>query len=414
MTPAAVASRAASAGGLPGVPGASRDRKPPRKAESPSRRRGGLPGGPGTNRATSDLARAADNAPPESRVDSAEAWGRARLDSYCTKWVTDTAEATDTARREAMTAKRLEWEATAERLEALASRLRGYAGQAPASGAAGDMRAMAGKLARRAKRWRGRVRWCVTTMDTLTAGCGDPTTSQTQCGCGRRWVERRCRQKWSCDRCRKRWCRRQRARMWQAMGGRTDRAYLVTPTVRHSGDPAADWAKLQEGWRVFRRWLARHLGASPDYVRLWEATGGDDNRGHVHAHLVVYARRIDYAAAVAAWRRAMHDAGAVIDFRVVKNPKQAVRYVSKYVSKGVDLASMSAETGGKLEAAAYGRRMVSTSRGFFAPYVSTCRRCACCFSPPFKATWDATAREVRARSLLAAYATGGDLHTGPP
>lgn len=419
MNPLASATAAKSRAEPPGASLGSAGvgaRKPPRKAESPSRHRGGLPGDPaGTNRqAVTDVAPQADNAQPENRVDSAEAWGRARLDTYCTKWVTPPELEADESRCDAMWAKAKAWEARALQLDATAGRLRDHGRTTPAAGASADMRLLAGKLGRKAKHLRGRVKWARSSMATLTEGCGEPTQAQVQCGCARRWVEKRCGQKWSCKRCKKRWTRRLRARMWQAMGGRTDRCYLVTPTVRHSGDPSADWDRLQRGWRVFRRWLARHLDGAPEYVRLWEATNGRDDLGHVHCHAVVYATRIDYGQAREAWRRAMRDPDAVIDFQVVKNAKQAVRYVSKYVSKGVDLACMSPKVAGKLQAAAYGRRMVSSSRSFFAPYVAKCSRCACCFSAPFRAPWEASVRASRASDLIFAYATGGDWTTAPP
>lgn len=399
-----------AAGGLPGA-GESRAGKPPRKVESPSRRRGGLPG-------DDDCQVVAPGVVPEGSdsggVDSAEAWGRARLDTYGHKWVTDAQEGADTSRQAAMVPRRTEWAARAKALEELAARLRDRHREAPHSGAGQDALTVAAILVRRARRWRARVRWATTPMDRLMDGCGQVTTLVTACGCGARRLERRCDQRWSCARCRKRWCRRQRARLWHAMSVRRDRSYLVTPTVRHSGDPAADWTRLQQAWRVWRRWLARQLGESPAYVRLWEATGGRDDLGHVHCHAVVYARRIDYGDAVAAWRRAVGDPAGVIDFRVVRDPKQAVRYLSKYVTKGVDLGSMSPEVAGKLEAAAYGRRMVSSSRSFFQTHIAKCSRCACRFSIPAPDVWGAQVRRVRADALLVAYATGEVLDTGPP
>ena len=372
----------------------------PEKRKAPRVSRGASLGRPVTSRATKGVARGGDTAPGP---DDARSWrDRASLVSLPDKWVTGPRTEADDARADALQTKREAWLAEAADLEARARRWRAAAG-AGASGASLDRRALAARVTRRARRLRARARRTLLPGSVLRAGCGEPLAVHTACGCGRRWLQRRCNQRWTCGECRARWSRRQRARILRAVGDRRDRAYLVTPTIRHSGDPGKDWDGLQAAWRTWRRWLARQLDGAPEYVRVWEATAGRDGKGHVHCHLVVWASRIDYAAAVAAWRRATGDKDARIDFRVVRQAKDVVRYVSKYVSKGVDVLSMSPILQGKLEAAANGRRMLSTSRGFWAPYTPKCGACGCRFKGPTKALWEATKRSVKAGEVLAAF-----------
>ena len=57
----------------------------------------------------------------------------------------------------------------------------------------------------------------------------------------------------------------------------------------------------------------------------------------------------------------------------------AAIYLSKYVTKGVDLEAMHGVLAGEILSAWYGKRKVSTSRGFWKPLdargPSCCRRC---------------------------------------
>ena len=64
-----------------------------------------------------------------------------------------------------------------------------------------------------------------------------------------------------------------------------------------------------------------------------------------------------------------------ISFRESRHSARAARYVSKYVSKGVDVSEWTPKQRGTVLAASYGRRWVFSSRRFWIPEECACRRC---------------------------------------
>lgn len=218
--------------------------------------------------------------------------------------------------------------------------------------------------------------------------------------CGKRKAEIRCRcrtvvvdvgcgQRWTCAACRDRWARRLRRRLHRSAKvhfrkrnrGRRHQRYrwvMVTGTVRHSGDVAADLQRLKAAWRALYRWTHKRIGQF-DYCQVHEVTQGRDGRGHVHFHAVVLWPWIDWHDVRAAWKRAIGDDGAELDMKAcAKGVGGAAEYVTKYVSKGNQVTEMNAQLAARVVAAYYNKRTVTASLGFWH---RPSKNCSACKSP---------------------------------
>lgn len=167
---------------------------------------------------------------------------------------------------------------------------------------------------------------------------------------------------------------------WRARGspkGGQPRAVLLTLTVAHSGDVGRDRADLGRGWKRFYDHLRAAVGGAFPFLLTWEVTEGADGLGHVHAHVVMLAPFFDWSEAASAWRRAC-PRSTHVNMRST-NAKAAAIYVSKYVTKGVQVGEMRGALAGHVLASTYGKRKVTTSRHFWRPVSgrgpSCCRRC---------------------------------------
>ena len=224
-----------------------------------------------------------------------------------------------------------------------------------------------------------RARSIAVDLDSRVAMCADRKLP-VKCGCATFQLRVGCRQRWICAHCRNRACIRLRRRLSQAAKARTaaatkrERWVLLTLTVRHSGDVALDRHRLAEGWRRLRQWLHKRMGRFA-YALAWEFTTGDDGRGHVHAHVMALWPWIDWSDVAAQWVRATDGHSTRIDIRAgKKGAKGAANYVSKYLSKGVDL-SMDPVLCARVLAAFYCKRTISTSQDFYVPEPKECPRC---------------------------------------
>jgi hypothetical protein len=148
---------------------------------------------------------------------------------------------------------------------------------------------------------------------------------------------------------------------------------LITLTVRHTGDIAADREALARGWRRFYLAYRRRFGTFA-YVGTHEITPGDDKLGHPHAHVVALWPFRDWGLLAELWRAACPESTR-INFRASRNAKHAARYVSKYVSKGVQGADFSPELRARVLAGTYGTRWMMTSVRFWVPWEP---KCSCC------------------------------------
>lgn len=208
----------------------------------------------------------------------------------------------------------------------------------------------------------------------------------TKCGCpGRREVRwHTCRQHLMCPTCRTRRAKRLGARLNEALHAMaerhpTNKLVLITLTLRHSGDIAADRAALAEGWRSFYKKLHASVGRY-EYVGVWEVTPGEDQLGHIHAHIVASWPWLDWSELHDMWRRSCPSStriSFVANRRDGKptTPKSAANYLSKYVAKGVQTHEFSPELRADVIAATYNTRWLFSSRGVWIPFVPLCPDC---------------------------------------
>lgn len=253
------------------------------------------------------------------------------------------------------------------------------------------------------------------------------------CGCTRHDVRVGCDQPTLCATCRKRhaakWWRRITAGMATALArelaawhrtpshrrrGMPPGIYLITLTAPHSGDMVSDRERIGKGVRKLLKHAAKYDWWRT-YALTWEATGGDDGKGHVHVHLAVISSWVPYRrrevalddADLERWdsespnarprparlgkrqyttERGLHDVwrdavpGAIQPDvsppnRARKQAESAAHYLAKYVTKGVDPIEFTGAKAGELLCAFRNRRKVSTSAGFWQDEPA---KCACC------------------------------------
>lgn len=209
-----------------------------------------------------------------------------------------------------------------------------------------------------------------------------------KCGCRRVRVEVGCRQKWLCEPCRKRYYSRMRRRVLKAAGALTARApagwswVMLRLSVRHSGDVAADRARLTLGWKRLRQWAHKRIGKFAFHA-VHEVTPGRDGAGHHHAHVIALWPTTKRAGSMwwgdvrSEWQRAVQDPGAELDLQVArKGVRGAAHYAAKYASKGVDVGDFPPVLAGHVIASNYGKRCQSASVGFFRAVAP--EPCKCC------------------------------------
>lgn len=242
------------------------------------------------------------------------------------------------------------------------------------------------------------------------------------CGCRRYEFQVGCDQPQLCARCRKRhaakwWKRialgmdaalRKERKAWHETPsyrrhGMLPGIYLITLTAPHSGDMEAD----RETIGVAVRKLLKHANKRDwwrTYALTWEATGGNDGKGHVHVHLAVISSWVPYTSenvdAVQPRkkgerkrsRRGLHEVwmdavpGAIQPDvsppdRTRNEAQSAGYYLAKYVTKGVDPIEFTGAKAGELLCAFRNRRKVSTSAGFWQDETPTCEACGHTYHP---------------------------------
>jgi len=220
--------------------------------------------------------------------------------------------------------------------------------------------------------------------------------------------------------CRQRLCSACTSKRAKRMAGRIARAFkahdqlqrrrfrrrwMITLTVRHSGQAWLDARRLQAGWELLRsayyarqkRAVKRARGKSAtvnnkgfDFVRVLELAGGKKRTGHAHLHVVAYLPRWnDWEWWQSAWRTCLAtsdaklcaDLGVTIpddalgagnvDFANNKAAEEAklANYISKlasYIGKaGEDLLQLDTQAAGEFLGEFVGRRWITTSAGFW-------------------------------------------------
>lgn len=117
---------------------------------------------------------------------------------------------------------------------------------------------------------------------------------------------------------------------------------LLTLTIqnRPQGSLAAMLEELAAAFGRLRKsklWRKRVRGA----VVVFECTASEDRGWHAHVHVAWDGKFLPWKEVLAAWQQATRGAGQRIDVRAKPFPKlAAVRYLSKYASKGVRLSDL--------------------------------------------------------------------------
>lgn len=216
-----------------------------------------------------------------------------------------------------------------------------------------------------------------------------------RCGCGYVGARKTCRQWWLCGSCREKRSRTLEADIrngldralseetaaWGRDGARgmKPQIVLITMTQKHTGNLTADQTALADGWRALYQRMHEEHGAFP-YVGVWEATRGRDGLGHVHLHVAAVWRYRDWSRVREQWLRACPTSSYLTFVAKRKDGKPSSassvgKYLGKYLSKGVDLASFDPVLRAEVSAAFYNKRSVIASLGFFKRYEKCCRKC---------------------------------------
>lgn len=131
-------------------------------------------------------------------------------------------------------------------------------------------------------------------------------------------------------------------------------------TIRHRAAPLVDEIdRLWSAWKKLRRsklWKKVCKGG----VGVLEVTINNKSRTwHPHLHIVFDGEYLPQQQLSAAWKEASGDSD-VVWIQAVHDREKAGRYVSKYLAKSADFASMSAVEIRELATGLHGRRMVFT------------------------------------------------------
>lgn len=190
------------------------------------------------------------------------------------------------------------------------------------------------------------------------------------------------------------------AARWGRTRDERPRFVMLTLTVPHSGDLAADREALAAGWRRFylrvrdeiakrrkalvpkiKRWrlgAADGIGRFP-YAGVWEVTPSDG--GHIHMHVAVIWPYLKFKLVREWWRKAC-PGSEHIGFSwkrrdgKASTPSSIANYLGKYLSKGSD-GNFSPSTNAEISAAMYNKRSVTASRHFWVKFTP---ECPCCHS----------------------------------
>ncbi len=237
---------------------------------------------------------------------------------------------------------------------------------------------------------RGRVR-----------GCGERGT-EVACDCGKKMSAWRCGKAlvcWSCAAYRQ-WAVVDRIKSailrQQAMvpGGRTLLLTLTAAhTVRRLGGRVLTRAeeledlrgRLHDGWRAFTKAVVKRWGATP-YVGVWEVTPGNDQRGHLHLHVVVQWSYRSWSEVARLWREACPTSTRISIVQSFDDRRtaatRAATYISKYLGKtrgrpnDRPLAGQwSPELHARVHAATYQLRWLFAARGHLPPAEGICPGC---------------------------------------
>ncbi len=135
---------------------------------------------------------------------------------------------------------------------------------------------------------------------------------------------------------------------------------FITLTLKHKDATLeCELARLHVALKKLRAdkaWAKRVVGG----VYGVEVTRNTKQRQwHVHVHLIVDGEYFPHEVLKAVWLACTGDS-FIVEVQMVKDRRKTARYISRYVSKPVDLESWSAEEVREYAAAMHGRRLLQT------------------------------------------------------
>lgn len=283
-------------------------------------------------------------------------------------------------------------------------------------------------------------------LGVVAADCGTKYLV-TMCNCTANERPALCGRYKFCETCLTKRRREQHVRMLKSLNSALQdndgaKVYLCTITTWHSGSVAEDFRFLKKSIPEFLEY-ARGFGALGPYVYVYEMTNGDDGKGHVHAHIALLARWLDFKSSAETWSTisAKHGRPETPERKLQKpdyrydrkgDPRRKTGEVASYLAshslpsylnKLTESEGLTDEMLGEWIGATYGKRIVITSRRFWAengPLI-----CKCCNHKAIFAGFAHDRHKLQTLLLLAmeaGFATKGaipdhgesDWSTAPP
>lgn len=133
---------------------------------------------------------------------------------------------------------------------------------------------------------------------------------------------------WSCE-----YCRPMRRSQLLAKCAAGEPSRLLTLTVNPSvgNDPEERLLMLANAWRIIVKRLRRERGkGSVEYLAVVEYT----KAGEPHLHILLRSGYVPQAV-LSEWMAELINA-PIVDIRAIKNRKEVIRYVAKYVTKDIE------------------------------------------------------------------------------
>jgi len=130
---------------------------------------------------------------------------------------------------------------------------------------------------------------------------------------------------WSCDVCRP---KRKAQLLALCASGRPNRLLTLTVNPSVGTDPESRLLALSNAWRILVKRLRRQHGASAiNYLAVVERT----KQGEPHLHILLRSPFIPQSWLSAAMEGLI--GAPIVDIRLIRQARKAVRYVAKYVTK---------------------------------------------------------------------------------
>lgn len=130
---------------------------------------------------------------------------------------------------------------------------------------------------------------------------------------------------WTCEHCRP---ERRRQLMAQAASGAPNRFITLTINPREPGTPDEHLKMLSHAWRVIvQRLRRRNPKKAIEYLAVVEAT----KRGEPHLHILFRGPFVKQSV-LSTWMNEL-TGSPIVDIRRIKNTREVVRYVAKYITK---------------------------------------------------------------------------------